>query len=75
MMNKNPLSPYLSALNRVCFSTITVRTGKEDDYIQSLPKLREKKMEDVTKFLTGQFVCTKYSYLSAAKNGVNFEKS
>ena len=28
-----------------------------------------KKMEDVTKILTGQFVCTKYSYLSAAKNG------
>ena len=28
-----------------------------------------KKMEDVTKILTGQFVCTKYSYLSVAKNG------
>ena len=28
-----------------------------------------EKMEDVTKILTGPFVCTKYSYLSAAKNG------
>ena len=28
-----------------------------------------KGMEDVSKILTGQFVCTKYSYLSAAKNG------